>query len=66
MTTSAPRIVNCPACGGESLYSPQNPYRPFCSERCKNVDFGAWATENYRVAAPPSTADNDRDESPPH
>jgi len=26
-----------------------NPYRPFCSERCKMIDLGAWATESYRV-----------------
>ncbi len=50
-----PRIVRCPGCGGDSVYAPSNPYRPFCSERCKNLDFGAWASENFRVAseAPP-------------
>ncbi|HEY0818588.1 MAG TPA: DNA gyrase inhibitor YacG, partial [Rhizobacter sp.] len=45
------RIVACPTCRGDSVYSPENPYRPFCSERCKNVDFGAWASEGYRVPA---------------
>jgi len=44
-----PRLVRCPACGGESVYAPANPYRPFCSERCKNMDLGAWASENFRV-----------------
>jgi endogenous inhibitor of DNA gyrase (YacG/DUF329 family) len=44
-----PRIVRCPACSGDSIYAPSNPYRPFCSERCKNIDFGAWASENFRV-----------------
>ena len=44
-----PRIVRCPACGGDSVYAPTNPYRPFCSERCKNLDFGAWASESFRV-----------------
>jgi endogenous inhibitor of DNA gyrase (YacG/DUF329 family) len=48
-----PRLVRCPTCGGDSVYSSDNPFRPFCSERCKNVDFGAWASESYRVAAPP-------------
>jgi endogenous inhibitor of DNA gyrase (YacG/DUF329 family) len=50
-----PRIVRCPACGGDSVYAPTNPFRPFCSERCKSMDFGAWASENFRVAseAPP-------------
>lgn len=44
------RLVRCPACGGDSRYSVDNPWRPFCSERCKNHDFGAWASEHYRVA----------------
>jgi endogenous inhibitor of DNA gyrase (YacG/DUF329 family) len=44
-----PRTVRCPACGGPSLYAPTNAYRPFCSERCKNLDLGAWASESFRV-----------------
>jgi endogenous inhibitor of DNA gyrase (YacG/DUF329 family) len=44
-----PRIVRCPACKGDSVYAPSNPYRPFCSERCKNMDLGAWAAESFRV-----------------
>ena len=48
-----PRVVRCPACGGESVYAPTNPYRPFCSERCKNMDFGAWASEHFRVPEKP-------------
>lgn len=44
-----PRIVRCPACGGDSVYAPTNTFRPFCSERCKNLDFGAWASESFRV-----------------
>ena len=43
------RVVACPACRGDSLYHPSNPYRPFCCERCKNMDFGAWASENFRM-----------------
>jgi endogenous inhibitor of DNA gyrase (YacG/DUF329 family) len=54
-TGTAARIVPCPGCGGDSVYSPTNRYRPFCSERCKNHDLGAWASESFRVAteAPP-------------
>lgn len=70
MTASAPpplppspaplhRVVLCPACGGDSVYSLANAYRPFCSARCKNVDFGSWASESYRVAAPPPRPDDD-------
>ena len=46
-----PRTVRCPACKGDSLYGAANPYRPFCCERCKNWDFGAWANEEFKVAA---------------
>ena len=60
--SSSKRIVTCPTCSGESIYAPENPFRPFCSERCKNVDFGAWASESYRVEAKPTTEDLDADD----
>lgn len=43
--------VVCPGCGGPSIYAPSNRFRPFCSERCKSVDFGAWASEGFRLPA---------------
>jgi len=58
------RRITCPGCGGPSRYALDNPWRPFCSERCKNHDFGAWATESYRVPAQPDPADDDN-ETPP-
>jgi endogenous inhibitor of DNA gyrase (YacG/DUF329 family) len=42
-------IVNCPQCGKIIAYDPANPYRPFCSERCKLIDLGQWAAEAYRI-----------------
>ena len=47
--TTAPKLVSCPQCGIETPYRKENRYRPFCSERCKLMDLGAWANENYRV-----------------
>ena len=44
-----PRLVNCPQCGTPTPWSSANPYRPFCSERCKLIDLGQWASEAYRV-----------------
>ncbi|MCX7898295.1 MAG: DNA gyrase inhibitor YacG [Rhodocyclaceae bacterium] len=41
--------VSCPTCGKPVAWGPQSPYRPFCSERCKQIDLGAWASERYRV-----------------
>lgn len=48
MSSGAPRI-NCPGCGKPMVYSTTNAWRPFCSERCKQMDFGAWASEQFRV-----------------
>ncbi len=43
------RQVSCPGCGAPAEYSPGNPWRPFCSERCRLLDLGAWASEAYRI-----------------
>ena len=45
----AGRLVACPHCGTLVEWSTDNRFRPFCSERCKMIDLGAWATESYRV-----------------
>jgi uncharacterized protein len=63
MTPPKPRIVTCPQCGGDSVYATSNPSRPFCSERCKNVDFGAWASESFRVEVT-TTAQDDASSDP--
>lgn len=44
-----PRVVNCPTCGKPVAWLPENRFRPFCSERCRKIDLGAWAAEEYRV-----------------
>ena len=58
LPSSAEKIVTCPSCRGDSVYAPSNPYRPFCCERCKHHDLGAWASESFRVPteAPPEDA----------
>ena len=47
--TPAPRIVICRCCGKPVPWIPESTFRPFCSERCRNIDLGAWAAEEYRV-----------------
>lgn len=62
----AERLVPCPNCKTPAPFAPGNRWRPFCSERCRNQDLGAWASESYRVAAeaPP---DSDEPSKPlPH
>ena len=43
-------LIKCPRCGKEVEYE-GNEFRPFCSERCKLLDFGAWADEEYNLPA---------------
>lgn len=54
---SAP-IVRCPTCAGPSVFAPDNPWRPFCSSRCKGIDLGAWASESFRIQASPAEQDD--------
>lgn len=54
----AAKTVACPGCGAMTAWSTDNPYRPFCSERCKLIDFGQWAAGAYRI--PQEEADTGR------
>jgi endogenous inhibitor of DNA gyrase (YacG/DUF329 family) len=42
-------IVACPTCSRPVEWSEVSPWRPFCSERCKLLDLGAWATEKHAI-----------------
>ena len=55
-------IVKCPLCGKEVEWK-GNPFRPFCSERCKNIDLAAWASGEYRVAGNSSQNEEEDDET---
>ena len=57
--------VPCPHCCGPAEYSPANVYRPFCSERCRQRDFGAWASEQFRVPVVDAKDDEMSDGPPP-
>lgn len=50
-TATLVKYVRCPTCGGESVYARSNPFRPFCCERCKQIDLGAWASEQFTMPA---------------
>ncbi len=53
-------VVDCPTCGKKVAWVAANKYRPFCSERCKLIDLGAWAEEKYTIES--SEPDNPEDE----
>ena len=46
--------VKCPTCNKKTEFS-GNEFRPFCSERCKLIDFGDWTDENFRLPAETSS-----------
>jgi uncharacterized protein len=48
--TSSVRQVKCPACGKAVVWRESSRFRPFCSERCRTMDLGAWAAERHRIA----------------
>ncbi|HEY5973285.1 MAG TPA: DNA gyrase inhibitor YacG [Geobacteraceae bacterium] len=41
---------HCPVCRKMTVWT-DNPSRPFCSERCRLIDLGRWANEEYRIPA---------------
>lgn len=49
MTSHTTTVTSCPVCKKTLIWSTENPYRPFCSERCKAIDLGNWANEDYRI-----------------
>ena len=55
-------VVACPTCGKKVEWTPANKYRPFCSERCKQIDLGAWAEEKYTI--PGASANDPQDDKP--
>ncbi len=60
------RRVACPTCGALALFAPENRWRPFCSERCRSVDLGAWASERFRIETGPSTDEKGDAGGPSH
>jgi hypothetical protein len=51
--------VRCPRCGRWVAWE-NNPYRPFCSEKCRLVDLGRWAGEEYRIHGPKTDSEEEQ------
>ena len=56
--------VPCPTCKRPAVFGLGNPYRPFCTERCRSADLGAWANEAFRL--PDETQPELEPKNPPH
>ena len=61
MSTEIDVIVACPRCGRDAHYHVSNPSRPFCTERCRLIDLGAWANEEHRITGDSVPVDDDED-----
>ncbi|WIO74866.1 DNA gyrase inhibitor YacG [Porticoccaceae bacterium LTM1] len=48
-----PLELSCPTCKKTIEWSDQFPHRPFCSARCKQIDFGDWANETNSIPGEP-------------
>lgn len=55
--------ISCPMCHKPNTWNPENAFRPFCSDRCKLIDLGEWASENRKIpgALVESVVDSDFD-----
>ncbi|MDC0423156.1 DNA gyrase inhibitor YacG [Methylophilaceae bacterium] len=42
--------ILCPTCKKNIEYNKNNLFRPFCSEKCRLIDLGAWASEQYQIS----------------
>jgi len=51
--------ITCPVCKNITTWE-ENPFRPFCSERCKLIDLGAWASEEYRIQGKKDDEEDER------
>ena len=49
--------MRCLLCKRETTYE-GNPFRPFCSERCKMIDLDNWLSERYRISSPLTDTDD--------
>jgi endogenous inhibitor of DNA gyrase (YacG/DUF329 family) len=59
-----PIKVKCPTCRREIDWN-ESPFRPFCSERCRLIDLGAWLSEQRAIPGDPAAPESDPDSSPP-
>ncbi|HWU98917.1 MAG TPA: DNA gyrase inhibitor YacG [Oxalicibacterium sp.] len=57
-------IVDCPTCGTKVEWTEANKFRPFCSDRCRQIDLGAWAEEKYVIPVV-NPLDDFEDDAPP-
>ncbi len=58
-----PLMVRCPTCKKKVAYRTDNPFRPFCSKRCRLIDLGTWLEEGYSIPAGDGDIEEDDENS---
>ncbi|QXP83172.1 DNA gyrase inhibitor YacG [Methylococcus sp. ANG] len=63
-------VVRCPRCGKPVPWTEGQKFKPFCSERCRLIDLGGWANEDYAIPGEPAdtgepSEDRNGGEEPP-
>jgi hypothetical protein len=54
--------IRCPQCQKPTAWE-GNDFRPFCSERCRLIDLGAWLDESYSLPSGSAQDSSDQEES---
>jgi len=49
------KTVRCPTCKREVEWNARSAFRPFCSERCRLIDLGAWFSEEHAIPGDPAS-----------
>jgi uncharacterized protein len=44
------KILRCPTC--KQIVNTKDPDFPFCSDHCRSIDLGKWASGVYRISSP--------------
>ena len=57
---NAQRTVKCPICKQPAAWQ-NNPYRPFCSQRCSLIDLGHWSDDRYSIEGDEKYSENETD-----
>ena len=65
MQPKAPLRYHCPGCNEEIVWDEDNPWRPFCSQRCRDEDFLAWSREQRVIEGDPLDTDWMSEDQPP-
>jgi uncharacterized protein len=62
MTAKQVLTVKCPTCKHNVAWTDAEPFKPFCSERCKMIDLGDWATEAHKIPCEPLDENSEADD----